>query len=74
MKQINLPLALFAIRQVPNRDLGVSPHCLVYGREVMGPLDILYDGWSNRSFEPMDVDSWLVSLNDKYCLCFRTLL
>ncbi len=63
-----LPLALFTIRQVPNRDLGVSPHCLVYGREVMGPLDILYDGWSNRSFEPMDVDSWLISLNDKLSL------
>ncbi len=32
-----LPLALFAIRQIPNRDLGVSPHCLVYGKEVVGP-------------------------------------
>ncbi len=36
-----LPMALFAIRQVPNRDLGFSPHMLVYGREVVGPLDLL---------------------------------
>ncbi len=36
-----LPLALFAIRQVPNRDLGYSPHYLVYGRDVHGPLDVL---------------------------------
>ncbi len=32
-----LPLALFAIRQVPNRDVGFSPHQLVYGRSVLGP-------------------------------------
>ncbi len=40
-----LPLALFAIRQVPNRDVGFSPHCLVYGKDVVGPLDVLYKGW-----------------------------
>ncbi len=61
-----LPLALFALRQVPNRDLGYSPHCLVlYGRDVLGPLDILYDGWVDRSFEPMCVDEWLLKLNDR---------
>ncbi len=43
-----LPLALFALRQVPNRDVGFSPHCIVYGRDVMGPLDILYEGWVDR--------------------------
>ncbi len=32
-----LPMALFAIRQVPNRSTGVSPHELVYGRAMVGP-------------------------------------
>ncbi len=58
-------MALFAIRQVPNRDLGYSPHVLVYGREVVGPLDLLYNGWSEKPFEGMDVESWLLNLNDQ---------
>ncbi len=60
-----LPMALFAIRQVPNRDLGFSPHMLVYGREVIGPLDLLYHGWSEKSLQCMDVESWLLKLNDQ---------
>ncbi len=60
-----LPLALFALRQVPNRDVGFSPHCIVYGRDVMGPIDILYKGWVDREFEPVNVDDWLLQLNDR---------
>ncbi len=60
-----LPLALFALRQVPNRDLGYSPHCIVYGRDVLGPLNVVYEGWVERPFDPVDVDEWLVSLNDR---------
>ncbi len=51
-----LPMALFAIRQVPNRDLGFSPHFLVYGREVMGPLDLLYTSFSDSSSPRVDVE------------------
>ncbi len=39
-----LPLALFAMRQVSNRATGFSPHQLVFGRDVVGPLDVLYKG------------------------------
>ncbi len=60
-----LPLALFAIRQIPNRDLGFSPHRLVFGREVAGPLDILYHGWCDNVFEGMDVEEWLLKLHDQ---------
>ncbi len=60
-----LPLALFAIRQVPNRDLGYSPHYLVYGRDVHGPLDVLYKGWVDREFDSINVEEWLVKLNDR---------
>ncbi len=60
-----LPLALFTLRQVPNRDIGFSLHCIVYGRDVMGPIDILYKGWVDQEFEPVNVDDWLLQLNDK---------
>ncbi len=60
-----LTLALFAIRQVPNRDVGFSPHCLVYGKDVVGPLDVLYKGWVNRDFDGINVNEWLLSLNDR---------
>ncbi len=56
-----LPLALFAIRQVPNRDLGYSPHYLVYSRDV----HVLYKGWVDREFDSMNVEEWLVKLNDR---------
>ncbi len=60
-----LPLALFAIRQIPNRDVGFSPHRLVFGREVAGPLDLLYHGWKDNVFEGLDVEEWLVKLHDQ---------
>ncbi len=63
-----LPMALFAIRQVPNRDLGFSPHFLVYGREVMGPLDLLYTSFSDSSSPRVDVEDWLVKLQDQLSL------
>jgi len=37
-----LPMALFAIRQVPNRSTGFSPHELVFGRHMVG-LMLLHD-------------------------------
>ncbi len=63
-----LPLALFAIRQVPNRDVGFSPHQLVYGRNVLGPLDLLYSGWVDEKFERVDVEEWVLKLQDKLLL------
>ncbi len=63
-----LPLALFAMRQVPNRSTVFSPHQLVFGRDVVGPLDVLYEGWVNRKLDCMDVEGWLLSLNDKLSL------
>ncbi len=63
-----LPLALFAIRQVPNRDVGFSPHQLVYGWNVLGPLDLLYSGWVDEKFERVDVEEWVLKLQDKLLL------
>jgi len=39
-----LPFAIFALRQAPNRTTGYSPFELVYGHNVRTPLDLLYEG------------------------------
>ncbi len=71
-----LPLALFAIRQVPNRDVGFSPHCLVHGKNVVGPLDVLYKGWVNP-FIPNPAlkrvkTGWLLRIKKKSYFIART--
>ncbi len=48
----------------PMLSKAVDSGCIVYGRDVLGPLDILYKGWVDRDFEMMGVDDWLLSLND----------
>ncbi len=60
-----LPMALFAIRQVPNSDTGFSPHHLVFGRHMHGSLDILYAGWIDDRFSGTGVSQWVMSLRDR---------
>ncbi len=60
-----LPMALFALRQVPSADLGYSPHELVYGRQMRGPLDLLYAGWVDDTFRQVGVSQWVGELQDK---------
>ena len=43
-----LPALLFAIREVPQESLGVSPVKLLYGRNVKGPMAILRELWSGE--------------------------
>ncbi len=63
-----LPMALFAIRQVPNRSTGFSPHELVFGRTMVGPLDLVYSGWVSDEYSELDVNEWVLSLQDKLSL------
>jgi len=44
-----LPLALFAWRQYPNRSTGYSPYELVYGNHVRTPLDVLFEVWRRQT-------------------------
>ncbi len=60
-----LPMALFALRQVPSADLGYSPHELVYGRQMRGPLDLLYAGWVDDTFRQVGVSQWVGELQEK---------
>jgi len=63
-----LPMALFAIRQVPCRSTGFSPHELVFGRNMIGPLDLVYSGWVDDVFENIEVCDWVLCLQEKLCL------
>ena len=56
VKQV--PFALFAMRLAPNRDTGLSPFQLVYGRQVRSPLDVLYEGWVDVELGEFDVELW----------------
>ncbi len=60
-----LPMTLFAIRQVANRDTGYSPHDLVFGRRMRGPLDIVYAGWVEDCYSDCDVSSWVEKLQER---------
>jgi len=40
-----VPCLLWALREVPNRTTGVSPHFLLFGRIPRGPLSILRESW-----------------------------
>ncbi|XP_068245255.1 uncharacterized protein [Palaemon carinicauda] len=46
-----LPFVLYAIRNTRQESLGYSPAELLYGRKVRGPLEILYDMWSDQTKE-----------------------
>jgi len=60
-----LPLALFVLRQVHNRDIGVSPHELVYGRKLRGPLDVLYSGWVDETLQGVSISKWVDELAER---------
>ena len=60
-----LPLALSAIRAMPCRSTGYSPSELVFGKNNRNVLDILYEGWANKTFANVDVQTWVDKLNSK---------
>ena len=60
-----LPLALSAVRSIPNRSTGFSPAELVYGKNPRSILDVLYEGWTNPDYSPIDTSKWIVALNDQ---------
>ena len=43
-----IPLAVWALRVMPNATTGVSPYRLVYGRLPHGPLVVLKESWTDQ--------------------------
>ncbi len=60
-----LPLALFALRQMPHSDSGLNPFYLVYGFQVRGPLDIVYVGWTDNVFKQVALTKWVETLKER---------
>ena len=60
-----LPLALSAIRAIPNKSTGWSPFSIVFGHTPRSVLDILYEGWSNPSYNHILLSQWVVELLDR---------
>ena len=60
-----LPFALFALRLAPNRDSGLSPFQLVFGRQVRSPLDVVHQGWVEEEFQEFDTTRWAGWLDER---------
>ena len=58
-------MALFAITQAVHRETGFSLAELVFGKRVRGPLDILYAGWAEDTYQNMSLSSWVENLKEK---------
>ena len=51
-----IPSLLFAYRNMPNADTGISPYQLVFGHECRNGLDVLYDVWTGNKLDLPDVN------------------
>ena len=49
-----LPILLWAMREVPNQTTGMSPFTMVYGKLARGPLSILKETWTGELSVPAD--------------------
>ena len=47
-----LPAVLFEYREVPQSSFGFSLFELLFGRTVRGPMTILKEHWSNKTYSP----------------------
>ena len=54
-----LKYCLFALRGMPNRDSGYSPHEVVIGTHLPSTLTFLYDSWLESSSTPVNLVKWM---------------
>lgn len=62
---LQLPFTMFALRQGPHRDTGLSPYELVFGRQVRMPLELVYLGWAGKFETKYDVCTWVEMVCDR---------
>ncbi|XP_066965514.1 uncharacterized protein [Macrobrachium rosenbergii] len=59
-----LPFVLYAVRNAHQESLGSSPAELLYGRQIRGPLKVLYDTWLDYS-EDVSLGEYATNLREK---------
>ena len=59
-----VPFVLYAIRSTCQESLGYSPHELLFGNEVRGPLKLLKESWLNDD-KSMSLSEYVVNLKAK---------
>ena len=52
-----LPMALYALRFIPNCSTGVCPFEFIHGRHLHSPVDLVYSGWVNKDTNNLDVST-----------------
>ena len=60
-----LPYVLFAYREVPQASTGFSPFELLYGREVRGPLDVLWESWEQPTSTDENIVAYVLKMRDR---------
>lgn len=60
-----LPYLLFAYREVPQASTGFSPFELLYGRKVRGPLDLIFDTWTESQKSEDNVVQYILDMREK---------
>ncbi|XP_076038313.1 uncharacterized protein LOC143023610 [Oratosquilla oratoria] len=67
-----LPYLLFAVREVPNESLGLSPFALVFGHEVRGPLKVLKECLlKEHSSASKDMSKSVTDMKGKLAACWE---
>ena len=60
-----VPMALYFVRCMPSRSTGLSPFVLKHGWETTTPLQLLYKGWVQQEFGPVDLEQWVVENSER---------
>ena len=67
---------LFTCRVAPHANTGYSPFeliFLIFGRQLRGPLDVVYDGWLRGELPQSSAVEWLEKLREKLVLVWEWL-
>ena len=62
---VTLKYLLFAYRSTTHANTGLSPFEVVFGRQVIGPLEVLAESWCDDEEKEMNVVEWVSELKRK---------
>jgi len=66
-----LPMVLFACRDAPHSATGFSPHELLFGRPMRGPVALLQELWEHPKHVPQSVLEYTSNLSSRLQLAWK---